>query len=248
MSTEKVYTADASWARKGNRSSVKYHWPRPDDAGLARCSTLTVLDVSGIGPEWVKRTMRCQRPGCKQRWAEYAARSCWWGAGRWVNRRWPILVPLEHPQDGGRRAHERHRQGCRRTPLDLPPNSVTGTGKPRMAARISLGRGGSMMVDDTGVEPVPRGVHSPREGPTVARWAFGPGVGTCQSCSPGPKVSALRKRCFHGGDLGDADEQRFDLARIQLLQIVGRDVQIEGEPDHRSGRMLAAALEEEDPR
>lgn len=68
-----VYLRDASWH---NGVATVYHWPRPDDPALARCSRQVVIGTPGRpypsqDPAEVSASMRCHRAGCQIEWANW---------------------------------------------------------------------------------------------------------------------------------------------------------------------------------
>jgi hypothetical protein len=63
-----VYTSDASWANRGNRSGTRYHWPREDDPSLAACGIFMLdSDYGGQPMQFVPDHLRCRRRACQQR-------------------------------------------------------------------------------------------------------------------------------------------------------------------------------------
>lgn len=63
-----AYRRDASFYDFPGWGS-QYHFCRPSDPALSRCSRRIVLvDFAGLRPAEVPALLRCQRRGCRERW------------------------------------------------------------------------------------------------------------------------------------------------------------------------------------
>jgi hypothetical protein len=88
MSRARVYPRDASaYDRPNVRTPKRLHWPRSgDDDALSACGLPICTGFAehhgdmGADPAAVPAGLRCQRPGCRQRWAPPAAQAYQTGA------------------------------------------------------------------------------------------------------------------------------------------------------------------------
>ena len=76
----KVYPRDASFWRNPSTSSSPrshaahaYHWPKAEGLAASACGTVMLWDQMPSEPWSVLPFSRCQRNGCRQRWANVAA-------------------------------------------------------------------------------------------------------------------------------------------------------------------------------
>lgn len=65
--SERAALRDASfWSRPSTTRSVRFHIVGKD--GTSACGNILLWIERAVDAERVKASMRCQRPGCRERW------------------------------------------------------------------------------------------------------------------------------------------------------------------------------------